>query len=133
MSFFAYAGPFACTAYGSLGCSKHIEDLVTDKFTAKFPIEKFTIVTVYEFQTHSDGGGVGYAIAGVVPKISDPEKYGNLGLFPTRRFATTRRVTGNEVKPGQKTQHELEIMRRAVELMMAACDREPDCNIMETR
>ena len=133
VSFFAHAGPFSCTSYGTAGCAKNIEDLVTDKFTSKYPKNKFEIVAVYEFQTYTDGGGVGYAVVGVVPKIKKSDQYGTLSLFPSNRFSATRRVTGHHVSPYQKTQYEVDMLRSAVESLMEACNRDRDCNVLSLR
>ncbi|BET27603.1 hypothetical protein EV673_1725 [Limnobacter thiooxidans] len=133
MSFSSHAGEFSCSLYGNVDCAEHIKKLVTDKFTSKFPSTKFEIVAVSEFQVYSDGGGVGYAVVGVVPKVSESDKYGNLSLFPIRRFSATRRITGQDISPYQKTQNEIEVLQSAVEGMMEACHRDKACNVMTMR
>lgn len=127
----AFAGQYSCTGYGDAGCSKHLNDIVTDKFTSKFPSAKYEIVAVYDFQTYSDGGGVGFATVGVSPKVLESHKYGELSLMPIRRFTATQRNTGDQVSPYQTTEFKIDLLRRAIQMMMEACDRDASCKILK--
>jgi len=67
----SYAGEFRVSCFSSLSdCASKVTDLVTDKFTQRFPASRFKIAVVAEFQQYSDGGGVGYAVAGVSPVLT---------------------------------------------------------------
>lgn len=125
-------GMFSCHAYGDAGCAEHIRDLVTDKFTARFPYQKYEIVAIYDMQLMSNGGGVGFAIVGVSPKLSDSKRsLGNGSLMPSRRFTSTSRVAaGERINPYQRTKYEISDLRDAVEAMMEACEREASCNVL---
>jgi len=84
------AGEFKCHAFGDSGCAHLINDVVTDKFIDKFPAKKYEIVVIYQFQIYSDGGGVGYAVAGVAPVLEG--QYANGALVPKVRFVSTVRI-----------------------------------------
>lgn len=133
ISFSAFSGQYSCSSYGGAGCAEHIKDIVTDKFTSKFPHSKYEIVVVYEYQTYSNGGGVGFAVAGVSPKVAESNKYGALSLMPIRRFTATQRNTGDSINPYQKTQNEIGLIRDAVQLLMEACDRDANCDVMRIK
>lgn len=124
------AGSFYCRAYGDAGCSEHLGDVVTDKFIARFPDSKYEIVVVSNYEPYSNGGGVGFAIAGVSPRSAKSE-YGNFGFMPARRFIATQRNTGKAIDPYQKTTFEVDLVRKAVQAMMEACDRDKNCDILK--
>lgn len=130
LSFPVFAGQFACSSYGNAGCTDEVKDIVTEKFTAKYPVAKYEIVVVYDFQKYSDGGGVGFAMAGVAPKVTETQKYGDLSLMPLSRYITTQRITSTDVNPYQATKYNISNMRRAVQLLMEACDRDAKCDVM---
>lgn len=130
LSVSASAGQFSCIAYGDVGCAEHIQDIVTDKFATKYPSKKYAIVTVYDFQQYSDGGGVGFAIVGVVPKKPKSEKNSELSYMPIRRWTVTQRNTGNSLSAGEITKIKIDILRDAVAHMMESCSNDVDCNIM---
>lgn len=121
----SYAGEFRVSCFSSLSdCASKVTDLVTDKFTQRFPASRFKIAVVAEFQQYSDGGGVGYAVAGVSPVLKD-----NTTLFPIRRFASTVRIKDRTMSPYDVTKETEELLRRAVEQLMAACDSSPSCDV----
>lgn len=135
LSFSALAGPYVCINYGNSGCSKHINDIVTDKFTKKFPVSNYEIVVVYDMHTMSNGGGVAFAIAGVSPRVSEA-KYGSgeMALMPINRYVVTKRIDANvQINPYRKTEIEIELLRDAVQMMMEECDRNANCNILKLK
>jgi hypothetical protein len=126
LSFSAFAGQFRCNAAGDAGCAEHIKKIVSDKFLSKFPASKYTIVVIYDFLTYSDGGGVAFSVAGVVP-LQD----GNKVLVPRSRYISTTRINaGRFINPYQKTQEKIEVIQRSVEQMMEECERSPSCDVM---
>lgn len=134
VSISSQAGQFRCAGYGDTGCTDHITSIVTDKFTAKFPASKYKIVMVYDFQTYSDGGGVGFAVAGVSPIVSETNKYGVLSLMPKNRFTSTVRIDKTKtLNPYQVTQEKIDLMQRAATLLMEACDRDANCDVMDLK
>ena len=121
----SYAGDFRVSCFSSLSdCSTKVADLVTDKFTQRFPKSHFKIAVVAEFQRYSDGGGVGYAVAGVSPVLKD-----NTTQFPISRFASTVRIKDRKMSPYDVTKETEELLRSAVEQLMAACDSSPSCDV----
>lgn len=126
----AFAGAYICSSYGDAGCAEHIKDIVSDKFTKKYPSSKYEIVIVYQYDAYSDGGGVGFAVAGVSPKVTEKAKYGNLSLMPINRFLATQRDTGKQVDPYEVTKFKINLLRRATRLLMEACDRQPSCDVI---
>jgi hypothetical protein len=123
------AGEYVCHSFGKNGCSEHIKDIVTDRFTGKYPSDKFKIVAIYEFMAYSSGGGVGYAIAGVVPRIR--ANGAEITQIPARRFIATQRLNGKTIDARQQTTLEIETMRSAVDDLMAECDRDKNCDLLK--
>jgi hypothetical protein len=122
------AGEFRCSSFGKNGCTQHINDIVTERFTSKYPIEKFQIVAIYDFREYSDGGGVGFAVVGVVPRIRVNSV--EITQVPTRRYHATKRLVGANVGPRQQAALEIETLRTAVDNLMAECDRLKDCDLL---
>jgi len=125
LSMSCFAGQFRVACYGDVyDCAPKVADIVTDKFIKSFPASKFTIVAIVDFQRYSAGGGVGYAVAGVSQNAK-----GEPTQVPLKRFSPTIRVTDGNVSPSQVTRELDELLRRAVEEMMAECERSPNCDI----
>lgn len=130
LSFSALAGEYFCHGFGNSGCSEHIADLVTDKFTSKFSAKKYKITVIYDFQTYSDGGGVGFAAAGVVPILEG--KHSDRSLVPKLRFISTTRIDNTRrLSPYDKTNEMVELIRRSVQNLMEECDRSPSCDVLK--
>lgn len=130
LSFSVSAGEYICHAFGDTGCAEHVTNVVTNKFTAKFPATKYKIVVIYDFQTYSDGGGVGFAAAGVAPHLKG--QYSNRSLVPTWRYnATTRIDNTRKLSPYDKTNEKIELIQRAVQNLMEECERSPNCDILK--
>jgi hypothetical protein len=130
LSFSAFAGNFHAVGLGSgVDISGNISDLVSDKFIAKFPATKYSITVIYDFHTYTDGGGVGFAVAGVTPRNQDASK----GWYyaPYHRYTSTRRMTGQSINSYKKNELTIEVIRQAVELLMAECDKSPTCDVLK--
>jgi hypothetical protein len=125
----APAGEFVCASFGNDGCSVHLKDIVTDRFTSKYPADKFKLVAIYEFLTYSNGGGVGFAVVGVVPRmrVNGVE----ITQVPKPRFTSTRRLNGNHIDARQRTVLQIETLRSAVDDLMSECDREKNCDLIQ--
>jgi hypothetical protein len=119
----AHAGEFGVECYADVnGCADVLNEVVTSKFTSKYPLSNWRIVVIAEFQRYSDGGGVGYAVAGVVPKGSSQ--------VPVNRFSATLRVDNTrKVTAKDRSDFTLQVYRDAVAEMMAACDESSTCDL----
>lgn len=121
----ASAGVYSVNWYADVpDASALVRDIVTDRFTEKFPADDWNIVVVAEFHAYSDGGGVGYAVAGVAPKVNSP-----MALFPIRRYSSTTRIVNRTVGPREQREQTEDLIRRAVEQLMAACDASATCEV----
>jgi hypothetical protein len=125
----AFAGEFRATCYGNVNASL-FKDIVTDKFTEKYPSSRFTIVVISNFQRYSNGGGVGFAVAGVVPKNGNSKNY---EFVPIHRFmaTTARTAAGEHLTAKEAVEKEKETARDAVADLMSACDLSPNCEVIE--
>ena len=122
------AGEFSCASFGDSGCSQHIKDIVTDRFTSKYPSDKFQLVAIYDFMKHSNGGGVGFAIVGVVPRILVNGV--EIKQMPKSRFIATQSING-KIDARQRIALEIETLRSAVDNLMAECDRLKNCELLK--
>lgn len=123
------AGEYRCHSFGKNGCTEHIADIVTDRFTSKYPADKFKLVAIYQFMDYSDGGGFGFAVAGVVPRIRIDGA--EIAQIPARRFIATQRLNGKNIDARQRNVLEIETMRSAVDNLMAECDRDKNCDLLK--
>jgi hypothetical protein len=114
---------FSVQCYAPISrCAGPIADLVTEKFVKSFPDKKWQIAVIAEFHTYSDGGGVGFAVAGVVPK--------NSGLVPLKRFSASIRIDRTRKVGAMEVENlVLDVYREAVSQLMAACERTKDCDV----
>ena len=119
----ANAGEFSLQCYASINdCATIARDLVTTKFTTKYPSKRWDIVVIADFQRYSNGGGVGFAVAGVVPT--------GTGQAPVRRVSATIRIDDTrKIDANGETDLTVEVLRDAVTELMAACDRSSKCDI----
>jgi len=107
-------------------CANLVTDIVTDKFTAKFPATKYQIFVHSNVHSYTNGGYAAYAVAGVVPKRS--------GQFPKRAFSASNINRGNEsFSRVQLAEKELETYRDAVRNLMEQCDISPTCDVYSPR
>lgn len=119
------AGEFRLSCFSDVSdCADKVSHIVTDKFTKKFPANRFQIAVIAEFQKYSDGGGVGYAIAGVTTIPKDKST-----IIPKNRYASTTRIVNSNISAYDVTKETEELLRRAVENLMADCDRSPSCDV----
>jgi hypothetical protein len=118
---------YACGAVENISCDGLFVDIVTDKFTAKYPHTEWKIQAYAKYSIFSNGGGAGHAFVGVVPKLKG--KNGKeLDLIPDWRFSRTSSTT-NDVSPLQKNEELRLMLRKATEAMMAQCDASKNCDI----
>lgn len=125
----AQAGPFRMVCsyqYESLSkCAEMTNDIVTERFTAKFPADRFTIFVHSDLHSYSNGGYVAYAVAGVVPT-------GSL-QFPLRRYSTTTFERERRADHLRLAEVEKENFRDAVKQLMDKCDLSPTCDVYVPR
>lgn len=118
-----FAGEFRVSCFSELNdCSSIVTDIITDKFIAHFPASHWKIVVIAEFQPYSDGGGVGFAIAGISPAPTPT-------LAPLHRFTATTRIVDRRIGPYDRTSETRELIRRAVENLMSKCDLSQECDV----
>jgi hypothetical protein len=126
----AFAGDFSvfCSYKNSNleKCASVVSDVVTDKFVAKFPADKFQIFVHSNVMAFTDGGFSAYAVAGVIPKDS--------AQFPVRTFSSTQ-INGTERKFNQieLANVELETYRAVVRNLMENCEISPNCDVYTAR
>ncbi|MCP4348649.1 MAG: hypothetical protein GY795_24485 [Desulfobacterales bacterium] len=103
-------------------CASIISDIVTEKFTAKFPATHFQIFVHSSVMGFTNGGYSAYAIAGVIPK--------NSNQFPNRTFSSTS-INGTVKKftAIQLSNIEMETYRSAVQNFMDQCEISPNCDV----
>lgn len=107
-------------------CANIVSDIVTKKFTDKYPSTKFEIFVHSNITGFTNGGYSAYAVAGVVPTGS--------GQFPIRRFSsTTINGTDKKFSAVDLARTELETYRSAVQSLMDACEISADCNVYSGR
>lgn len=109
--------------YPSKNCGSEVVDIVSDRFTSRYPSDQWQLVVLAEFTPYTNGGGVGYAIAGVAKKITSQ------AMVPRNRFVSTSRRVGRTLLPAESTKESIQLVREAVEQMMLACDKTLNCDI----
>lgn len=133
VGFSASAGQFICHEFGSADdslCATSVSQFVTEKFTTKYPAKKYAIVVIHDYQLYSSGGGVGFAVAGVVPLLTGKHA-DDMVLVPFRRFiATSRTDKGVSFNAYDKTDQKIKLIQQAVQSLMEACNRSPKCDVM---
>lgn len=103
-------------------CASAVADIVTDKFTDKFPVARFEIFVHSHVTGFETGGFAAYAVAGVVPRAS--------GQFPANRFLYSM-MNGAPRRFSQidLAKSELEVYRAAVKNLMDRCEISPECDV----
>ncbi|OGB30191.1 MAG: hypothetical protein A3F78_04645 [Burkholderiales bacterium RIFCSPLOWO2_12_FULL_61_40] len=125
----AVAGPFSMVChFPSKNCGSEVTDIVSDRFTSRYPSSKWQIVVLAEFTPYSNGGGVGYAIAGVSRKISSPQS-ATQALVPHQRFVSTSRRVGRNILASEAVEETIQLVREALEQMVVACENTSNCNV----
>lgn len=102
-------------------CAEVISDIVTDKYIAKFPSNKFSIFVHSDIHAYSNGGFVAYAVAGVVPIASYQ--------FPRKRYATTTMEREKRVGQLILAEVEKENFRDVVKQLMDDCEISTSCDV----
>ena len=107
-------------------CALLVADIVTAKFTARFPSTSYEIFAHSNIQEFSNGGFSAYAIVGVIPR--------NSGQFPLRTYSsTTIDGSGKIYSLVELSEIELRVYRQAVSNMMERCEISPKCDIYKSR
>lgn len=107
-------------------CASVISDIVSDKFIAKYPANRFQIFIHSNVMGYPVGGYSAYAIAGVIPR--------NSAHFPANRFETTD-INGTDRKFSwvELANIELKVYRTAVQALMDQCEISPACDVYIAR
>lgn len=125
----AQAGMFSydCSPVENISCDGLFSDIVTDKFTTKYPHTEWKIQAYARYSIFSNGAGAGHAFIGVVP-ILKGKNGKELDLIPAQWFSRTS-STANDVSPFQKNEELRLMLRKATEAMMAQCDATKNCDL----
>jgi len=102
-----------------------ISDVVSDKFTTKYPDTKWAIhIYMTTGNAGSDGTALVFAFAGVAPRNAS-------GIMPANRVWTSMSRYPKAVNMSLVQKHPLMLaeMRQAVQNMMNDCQKSPNCDI----
>lgn len=122
----AHAGEYSMGCFfATKKCGSTVVDLVSERFTTRYPATKWEIVVLAEFTPYLNGGGVGYSIAGVSRKVAGTQQ----PTVPRHRFVSTSRRTGEHISLSETQAEVDQLVRDSIEQMMAACANSPNCNI----
>lgn len=102
-----------------------LSDLVTDKFTEKYPYNKWTIyVQTSTGNSNSDGSALYFVSVGVGPTNLNGIQPANRTWENISRDAKTVNVSVRDKKP-----YIVEVVRAQVLRMMDECEKSPNCDI----
>ncbi|MHB1870276.1 MAG: hypothetical protein ACYCT1_05405 [Steroidobacteraceae bacterium] len=119
------AGEFYTSCYSDISCSPNITDVVADRFTTRFPSSQYEIVAYVDSNTLGDGKSIAFATVGVTPRTDD--RYGQMSLFPVRRFSVYWHGSlGNKTLQIE----EIDVLRMAVANMIKSCAKTKNCDIL---
>jgi len=104
-------------------CKELYSDLVTEKFLARFPPDKWEIFVHADTYAFGDGKATSHAIVGVVP-ISR-EKFAYFPNQTSSHIVTTPRISSAY----DKQDVERKTIRRAVGNLMANCNERKNCDL----
>jgi hypothetical protein len=111
------------TCRANVECTGLFNDLVTDKFLAKFPSDRWTIFVYADTYVFGDGKATSQAVVGVVPISKEKFIY-----FPNQ--TSSHIVTTPRLSAGYDKQDvERKTIRRAVEKLMASCNEVKNCEL----
>jgi hypothetical protein len=118
----AFAGGFSvdCLGLNDIACGELIADIITLKFTDKFPVSDYQI-TLLAIQTKN---GITTSHVSVAPKIQAPSGYTAIG---TRAWVVTK--IGEDLSVMGLIKTKLETCRQAVQNMMEHCEATIDCDV----
>lgn len=121
---FGHAGTFSYNCQTKVDCKGLFNDLISDKFTEKYNSSKWEIFIYADTFAFGNGSGATYAVAGVIP-LKTKDKFSS---FPnvTQSAIKTTDAMGNAY---QKYEIERQIIRKAIEGLMAECENRPACNL----
>jgi hypothetical protein len=111
----------ACRA--NVECKGLFNDLVSQKFLARFPAEKWEIFVYADTYVFGDGKATSQAVVGVVP-ISN-EKFAYFPNQTSSHIVTTPRLSSGY----DKQDVERKTIRRAIEKLMASCNEQKNCDL----
>lgn len=119
----AYSETTSSTCRANVECKGLFNELVTDKFLARFPPDKWEIFVYADTFVFGDGKATSQAVVGVVPISKEKFVY-----FPNQtssHIVTTPRLgTGYD-----KQDVERKTIRRAVEKLMVSCNEQKNCDL----
>ena len=108
-------------------CAALIRDIVSDRFTVRYPADQWQIVVIASVHRFSNGGGTAFAVAGVSPRSRNDQQP---GIVPSYRFSSVVNDPGPLQLTSRQALNELEeAIRGAVENMMTACETSPECRL----
>lgn len=102
-------------------CGDNFGDVVSERFTERFPADKYQLFVYSNVETNPAGDMLAYAVAGVVLKGSHD--------FPKQRFQTSRVRGKGEYDADALGEEELGVARDAVAFLMETCGQTPDCAV----
>ena len=119
----ANAGQFGFYCRSDVSCVGLFNDLVTDRFTTKYPSTRWHIFVLSNVYTFGDGSGAAHATVGVTPNTTDKQV-----VLPTN---TWRHILSRSTVRGayEKQQLERDVIRSALEARVAKCDDSPECRL----
>ena len=131
-SHISFGAKFNAYGYSSTGekgdIGALIKDLITDKYTNKYPYPRFALVVISGTTSTKDGRVTGYATVGVSKEI-DSGKFG--ALVPVNRF-TTSDLSDGKLSGQQRLVFEKTLIRDAVQGLMNVCNSSPSCDLGES-
>lgn len=118
----AQASTFSYYCDAKVDCKNLLTDIVTDKFTAKYDVKRWTLFVRAETVIFGDGSGAATAFAGTVPR----QDGGRFRFYPivTQSAITVKSKIGNSF---DQLAVEKAVIRQAVEGLMALCESKADC------
>jgi len=120
----AHGGQFGFTCRSDVNCLGLFNDLVTERFTTKYSNARWRIFVQSDVYAFGDGSGAAHATVGVTPASSASAQV----IYPSKTWShilTKAQVAGAY----GKQQMEREVIRSAVEALMAKCDDSPKCEL----
>lgn len=117
------AAPFSFYCRSDVRCDGLLDDLVTDKFTSRYPHTKWRIFVESHPYSFGDGAGAAHASVGVTSAGT-----GKQIILPGKTLGHL--LTRENVKSAYaKQQIERDVIRAAVEALMAQCDDSKNCDV----
>jgi hypothetical protein len=118
-----YSQTLSSTCRANVECKGLFNDLLTDKFLARFPADKWEVFVYADTLPFGDGRATSQAIVGVVPVSK--EKFAYFPNQTSSHLITTPRVSN----AFDKKDVERKTIRRAVEKLMASCNELKNCDL----